>query len=99
MTMQLDNELANNANEIANLFLKYFKNVYFENRTNSNLGNYNKNFKSRNTINIDINLHDISTAIHTLKMNSNSGPDNIPNMFLLKCCDNMVNGYTSLLNF
>ena len=82
--MELDGVNSNNANDIANMFLKNFSNVY-----NQNLSDCSTtiNITTNNNSDIIIEIDEIISSINSLKEYGNNGPDNVPNIFLKKTCE------------
>lgn len=106
-TMSFKDKLADNPNEIADLFRQFFQSVYattdpdYVNKFNDYY-NHNNNMNKLTNVcqqvsNIEFDEKDILECINELPDNMVMGPDNIPNRFIKKCIQSLAKPIYTLL--
>lgn len=94
-TMSYDNKIAENSNDIVDLFRQFFQSIYSES-SEENVDNFVKYYEDndhmskllnvcQNIPTITFNEEDIIQSINDLPENMVMGPDNVPNCFIKKC--------------
>lgn len=107
-TMSLNDKIAENSNDVADLFRQFFQSIYTT-PDNECMRKFNDYYRINNHLqylqnvcqhvpNVEFGESDIYKCIAAIPSNMVMGPDNIPNVFVKKCIESLTKPIFTLLS-
>lgn len=94
--MSYGSDFANNGNDIADLFAKYFATVHSEPPTNTYIPDFSESYS--NISSLIVTENEIESALKSLDVSKGPGPDGIHPLFIKACTSVLVEPLCKLFN-
>lgn len=86
-TINYEGQTAIDDSEKANLFSKFFQNVYTRHETDSSLDDFITERSDQNCFRMNISSENVYSVLSLMDLNKGSGHDNVPSIFLRQCAE------------